>query len=830
MLVFGTSVLQAQSIEELMDNGKSYHEICIQMNKKFEGKSFIKNTKNYSREYKQFKRWAYFWKHRLLPNGNFPTATDLIKPWQFEQDHFSRDFLKQSACETGNWSYLGPDNLPTSDVAFYPGLGRINTIAIHPNNHNVLFAGGASSGIWKSTNKGNTWTPMTDQLPNIGISHIVIDPNNPNTLYAATGDADGNRSPFSTGLLKSTDLGDTWTIVGLNQNYSDEFSIKKILIPKNQSNTLYLTSSAGIQKSTNGGSSFTIVNSIPSHAIVQVSNSNTFYVGTTNGKILKTVDGGATWSEITPSNVSFNGKMEIAVTVHHTDFIIAMDKDGTIAKSNDAGTTWTALSSPPNYDTQGGYNMTLAVSPNNKDLIILGGINGWRSTNGGTTWEKYLDGYWTNGEPYFYVHSDHHDMVFVPGGSDSLYVAHDGGVHYGDITQNTPFVDITQGLFTTQYYGIGALKTSLGTIIGGAQDNDGVYINGNSTKGLLPGSDGYDGMINFTNPDIAYISTTGGNFSKTTDGWNTESAMTIPGYSSNWEVPMAMHPTNASTLFVGGNKLMKSTDDGNTWTELNSTQGILELDIAPSSGDHITFSNDNNLYRSTNGGQNWTTITSGIPLNNTLISGIATHSTNPNTIYVSLSGFNATNKVFKTTDGGQNWTNITHNLSNIPVNDIAYATGTNNHVYIATDLGVYILDESQNSWTQFNNGLPYTQVFELDFHYSSQTIYAATYGRGVWKSCMKTNAVGLTESDQDIMSLYPTVTSGQFHLSLSQNIHLSQANLVVFNSIGGVVYNKPLNAYEVDINLNNTSNGMYFVSLILNQKTITQKIIIDGKN
>lgn len=814
-----------QSVTELMDESKSFAQIRKTMTSKFEGFSYKKGNLNYSREYKQFKRWEYFWKHHLTADGNFPSGKTIYDAWK------ESELQRNQKTNASNWQYVGPKDLPvTNDIDHYPGMGRVNAIAIHPTNKSVLIIGAASSGIWKSTDKGQTWQSKTDKLPNIGISDISFDPNNSNILYAATGDADGNRGPFSTGIFKSTNAGDTWSIVGLSNNLSTKFQTRRILLPKSPTNSILITTNKGIQRSTDGGATWTIVHSTSTvFDIEQKPGSQTiFYCATRNGKILKSTNGGTTWSDISPQNITLNGRVEIGVTPNDPNLIFAVDAQGKLVKSNNSGTSWTSLSNLPNYDSQGGFNMTVAISPKNKNRIIIAGIHGWRSINGGQTWEKYLDGYWNSGDPYFYVHSDHHVMKFESETSDVLYCGNDGGIFYGDISTNTAFKDITRGLSITQYYGLGALRTDASKIVAGAQDNDGVYIDGNSQKGLLPSSDGFDGMIDYGDPKVAYAARTSGRVSKTTDNWQNSSQLIIPGYYSAWEVPMAMHPTDPSTIYFGGNILAQSKDKGSTWNTLytasNQNDVIKEMAIAPSDAKTIVIYDGVELKRTTDNGTNWTTLT----FSHGTVSGIAIHATKPNHIYVGVSGYSSGSKVFKSTNGGTSWTNISYNLPNIPVHTIAYVTGTKDDLYIGTDLGVYYNTNNQSNWQLFNTNLPYTQVYELEVNYKSNSILAATYGRGIWKSPLnlKSTSIYSTDEQPDLFNVFPTINDGRFSIQLKEQT-ITEMELIIYNSIGGVVQYQKLNEQEQRIDISHVSAGYYFVTLKQGTQISTQKIIIN---
>lgn len=864
LVVFAIGQIQAQQTKnafELMREGKTYAEICKIMHKK--------NTKALTRRssgaakariakgQKQFRRWEHFWKARLLPNGNFPSPQVMQQAWQQMQTGFHFD-----DCQ---WQYFGPTDLPSSKISFYPGLGRINTIAIHPGNKKLLLAGGAGSGIWRSIDNGKTWEPTTDYLPNVGISDIVFDPNRPHIVYAATGDADGGRAPYSTGLFKSLDKGKTWFIVGLEQLQSARLLIRRIEVLKAPANTIIATTNKGIYRSTNGGWRWKKVSKAPGYSLLKLTD-KILYTGTSNGKVYKSTNAGSTWNEITPANISLKGRVELGITPADPNLVIGFDagtfEDNPKAfKSIDQGKTWTSLPIPQEtiqqggqtfsfpISTQGGYNMTVAVSPTNPQLIIFGGVHGWRSKDGGNTWEKYLDGYWEKGQPYFYVHSDHHMMRFKSNQSNILYVAHDGGVAYGDMSQSAPFTDITQGLFTTQYYGIGLLPTDDKVVIGGAQDNDGIYINAKVQKGILPGSDGFDGLIDYSNPKIAYATTTGASrVVKTTDGWKTSSDLTIPGFRTSWEVPMAIHPTNPKTIFFAGNKLMKSSDRGKTWKSLynapvidpkeNFTDDIMELTISPVDGNMMVISlTSNTLLKTTDGGKTWKELTNVVPKNsqNVRISGIAINSHNPDILYVTLSGFEKKKKVFQSRDGGKTWKNISYNLPNIPVNDIVYVTGSYDDLYVATDLGVYYNTADDNFWTCFSTDLPYTQVMELEIHYATQTLFTATYGRGIWRSPLAEtydyyDYQANNQFETHYINVYPTLNDGHFTLDISKADAYKNGELYIYNRMGGVVLQQTLKSDgKQSIDISKAVDGMYFVTIRKGKNFETKRIKITHK-
>jgi photosystem II stability/assembly factor-like uncharacterized protein len=152
----------------------------------------------------------------------------------------------------------------------------------------------------------------------------------------------------------------------------------------------------------------------------------------------------------------------------------------------------------------------------------------------------------------------------------------------------------------------------------------------------------------------------------------------------------------------------------------------------------IYAGNGNKLYRTTNGGGVWTDITAGLPVGSNYLTYVTVKDTNPNTAYVTFSGYVAGQKVYRTTNGGAAWTNISGTLTNMPVNCVTYENNPKNALYIGTDAGVYYINDSLSDWIPYKFGLPNVIVSELEIHYGAKIIRAATYGRGLWEAPLKT--------------------------------------------------------------------------------------------
>jgi photosystem II stability/assembly factor-like uncharacterized protein len=780
------------------------------------------------KEYKQYKRWERYWKDRILEDGSFinPMHTYFEKK-KYEEKHLQ---IKGDA----DWTFIGPNVLPDPiDNPGYPGLGRINAIAFDPTNNSIIWVGSPSGGLWKSSDGGNTWTTTTDEWPSLGVSDIAINPTNNQIMYVATGDADAQHTQ-SVGVLKSIDGGNTWALTELNYELNETRQTARILLDPEETDWLIVSTNNGIYFTDNGGEDWYISEGTAGvyfHSLIYKAYDNSIiYAGGKNGIIYRSNDFGQSFNTVFSGA---EGRVELAVTPADPDFIFAFFEDGTGAYSDDGGENWYYQNMPQNngenINTQGGYNMCVAIAPDNPDLIIVGAMNyAYRTFDGGESWEGYLDGYWQPGKPYFYVHSDHHVLKFLPGSNSILFSGNDGGLHKGDITTNEPWTDLTSGLFITQYYGIGGTPEEENYLLAGAQDNDVNGWDGSDWWDINNNTDGVECLIDYSNPNISYAASTSGNISRTLDGYATaEEWLDGPtDEDAGFEWPIVMDPLTPTTLYGGWTEIYKSTDKGDTWNAITNNQlgGSVwtHIAIAPSDPNTIYAGDYQTVWLTTNGGTSWEEITgSNFPSAN--ITKIAVNATDPNTAFITFAGYEDGKKVYFTDDAGMNWTNITGSLPNIPVKCIVYQTGSNDDLYIGTDLGVFHIDNQLDDWEEFNKGLPSTIVNDLEIYYGTEKIRAATFGRGIWESKLA-NSTGIDNNFSNIsFQIFPNPTNGVFKI----NIDNPNSEIIIYNTAGGVI--KQVNKVETGVmnfDLSNYCEGLYFVSIKSDTKQQTAKLII----
>ena len=813
--MFSLNVSAQAWVDSMLDPDASFFETQQLFNEYFKEKEYEKG-----KGWKQFKRWEYFMQNRVDENGKFTHRNDSYKEYIKIQKAYSTARIGQGVA--GRWTSLGPNGASTNNG----GAGRINCFAFHPTNANYVLAGAGSGGIWVSTNHGNSWKTYSDDLGTLGISSIAFSESSPNVVYAATGDQDGTDT-YSIGVVKSTDAGKHWSSTGLSYNASNKRLIYKVIVDPTNQNIVYAATSKGIYKTTDGGNTWKRIKIGGFRdMIMKPTDPNTIYFAQSK-TIIRTTDAGKTYTTLS-LNVSISSRLVLGVTAADPNYLYVLagkssdNGFGGIYLSTDGGNTFTTKATTPNLmgwkvdgSDSGGqawYDLAIAVSPTNKNLVFTGGVNIWKSTNGGSTWTCNAHWHGASGRPY--VHADIHGLVFSPHSSSNLWAASDGGI-YQSSNNGVSYKPNNSGLQVGQIYRLGASKSDASKIMTGWQDNGSSYYNGVNWRKVM-GGDGMECIIDYNNNNVMYGSVYYGNIQRTANaGQSWVSISSSINEQGGWVTPYVMHPTNSSILYAGYVNVYKTLNKGNSWTKISNFGGgntIKALAVAPSNTDVIYIAYSNSVLKTTNGGTTWTNISSGV---NGHITYFAIDPTNANRVWASLSGYSNGQKVLKSTDGGMNWTNISDTLPNLPVNCIIYDKNSADGLYIGTDVGVYYRDNNLNRWVPFMKGLPNVIVKELEIHYPTNKIRAATYGRSTWESDLYSLATSINEKSikQQNLKIYPNPTRSSINIEMS-GINYQNAKIRVLNSLGKeVIFENNVNGSIINISVENLNNGVYFIDI-----------------
>jgi len=707
------------------------------------------------RGFKQFKRWEYFWFQRTYPTGEFPNSYEIYQ----ESESIKKANKDRLSLQNTKWSKLGPINQPASEDG-HVGIGRVNAVRFNPNNSNEIWAGSASGGLWRTTDYGSSWHtfPFT-QFLSIGVSDIGIAHSNPKIVYVSTGDMFGSTSSrnfYSIGLIKTSDGGNNWHTTNLNSKLEDKMILGRVLVDPVNPDLVYVASNTGIFKSTDGGDTWK--NSVRHLHVMDMEfkpgSSSTIYASTYsssgNASVWVSDDAGVSWER----TLLIPNAIRIAIGVSAADserlYAIAANTGtygfNSLQMSSDAGKNWEVRSNPTSLSRnilgwytgnlssdnsgQGFYDLCISVNPLNAEELFVGGINIWRSIDGGVNFVKTT--HWTPSQQLPFVHADHHDLMYAPD-NRTLFVGNDGGIDASS-DNGTNWVSFSNGLEIMQFYKIGVSQKENGVVIGGAQDNGSSLRKNGSWKKVLS-SDGMECIIDYNNPQIMYASIYNGRISRSTNGgesFNNIISSNTTNESGGWVTPYILNPVNSASIYVGYRNIWKSENYGarNSWkkiSDINPSSTLQAIAIAPSDTNVIYAASVNQLFATYNGGEDWDIIHTST----TFITDIAVDPYQADRLWVSKSGFNSNDKVLEII-GSEVVNNLSYNIPNVPVNSIIIQENSPDRLYIGTDIGVFYTDYNSFYWEKLGSELPNVIIMELEIHKNSNTLYAATYGRGVW--------------------------------------------------------------------------------------------------
>lgn len=786
ILLFSQQWAQSISENSIKKGEPTFYEVQKAFNDYYnplgvtQGKMEINGKMEKIPGWKQYKRWEWFWEMRVNPTtGEFPSG-------EVYDNYFKQRASKSAKTTIGNWTSMGPK----SSTGGYAGIGRINCVAFHPSDKNIFWVGAPSGGLWKTTDGGLNWTVLTDKNTVLGVSDIVIpsDYATSKTIYIATGDKDGgsmwslsgggSSDNSSIGVLKSTDDGTTWVTTGLTYTVSQGYRIGRLLVHPTNDNILFAATSEGIKKTADGGVSWTTAYSYSRQyyrdGIIDMEfkpgDPSVMYASTKEWglapKILMSSNTGSTWATI-QDFAEADYRVEIAVTPDDPDYIyalIANENSGLsgIYRSLDGGTSFVQLVDGDDTDKgylgyysdgsggnkgQGGYDLCIAASPSDKNVVLVGGINTWKTTDGGTNWNicnmwTSYNGYNFTGAPV--VHADKHALAYRTDGT--LFEGNDGGI-YKSTDDGLSWTDISNNLVISQIYRLGVAQTDADMVVNGLQDNGSKIVDGGIWTDVT-GGDGMECIIDYSDKNIQYSTYVHGEIYRTTDLWanyttisNNISINPIDEGSGAWVTPYILDKNNSSIIYVGYADVWKSTDKGDSFIKIstiNATEDLRSMAIAPSNSNYLYVGEQTKLWKTTNGGTAWSDITGTLPITDNNITYIAVKGDDPLTVWVTMGGYN-TQSVYETTNGGTTWSNISTGLPSLPAMTIVQNTSVTSkvHLYVGTDVGVYFKNGSEN-WVLFSEGLPNVVVTELEIYYdavaANSKLRAATFGRGLWES------------------------------------------------------------------------------------------------
>ena len=737
------SGVNAQNYIDYMrvSGNRNLSDIQIYMETNFKNDTSRSGQKNL----KFFNRWKHTVESRLDQKGNiFNHSSHNYN----EMQRFLNNVPKNANARNvnpnlhGDWNNVTPGQTDINESA----NGRINCIAIHPTDPNIIYVGTPVGGIWVSYNGGSSWLNLNPGMDNLGVSDIVINHSNPNELFIITGDGNALQSP-SMGIFKSTNGGYDWSRTSLFWEDNELVYGYKLLMHPTDPNKMYVATTKGLYLTNDKWTTFQrrLDDENLRDIEFETSSPSTLYASSVK-EVFKSNNNGFFWQEITDISTGLTqsedwNRIEIAVTPDQPGLVYilyAQDNPSSgswgyyeLYKSSDFGQSFSLQSGEGGLvSNQSFFNLALSIEPGNPTTIYLGTVLLFKSTDSG---ESFPDVIGHRG-----THKIHQDVHALEWSNNSLFTGTDGGISKSTNGGNT-FTNLSDGLTIQQFYDID-VKRNL--ILGGTQDN-GVWYWGTNDHQMLSliSADGLDCFFHPSENGM-FFSTQLERYRKFFGSGRIK--ITPNGQEGDiWGGPFTMHPHNPDTIYSAVYTFARSYNRGDHWDIFDP--GFIEdnrmnaMAQGINDSDWIYISNGEEIRRTTDAHAAiplWINITNNLPLDESVrIGEIIVNPENSNEVWVSLVGYGDGNKVFYSDSGGiglNAWTNISFNLPNVPVYSIEYLPGSDDGIYVGTDFGVFYKDNSMNEWIWFSNGLPKTRI--EDMIVKDDYLYAATFGLGVWRT------------------------------------------------------------------------------------------------
>jgi len=701
-----------------------------------EAESYFQNINKEAKGsgWKSYNRWLYENEPKFYPSGDRSN----VDPFFVSKQYLKNNIFHQRSLFNDGWEELGPYYIEQVTGHYAVGLGRVESFYSDPNDPNRIYLGSRSGGFWKTTDGGNTWTNSTDFLFAAGVNTMAVSPNNSNHILI---NVRNSYNGVTHGIYESNDGGDTWVVTNFNpENLSwgglgTYNSIYKIRFHPTIDNLVLVGTSEGLYRSTDNLNTWTncATGNVWEYDYdfaeihFHPTDENIVYASAYNedSKIYISEDGGLTYSKSnTIAGNSSNIKLSVSSACSNCVFVGTSDG---IWKSEDNGQNFSLVSNPgiSNYGA-------FAVSDIDTNYMLFGDIDTHMSSDGGVTFNQAT--FWSTGNANYnntgtYVHADirgsrSENGVFWVNTDGFLCRSFDNGVTW----------EIYEGQSIRENYCLGVSQSNYERTISGSQDN-GTSIKTENSWIEFYGADGMEGIIHPLNDDWMIGSFQFGGKRRTKDGGFSQDGINPSGLDGDWVAPLLYDPNNQMKIYTMDDIVYSSEDFGSTWAELGSPSfsgNISNAAIAENNSNILVVSNYNGVEKSIDGGYTYIDIKGNLP--NAYVTDIAFDPNDDDVIVITYGTYSYdNNKVFISYDQGASWQNITYNLGNMPVRSVVIDHTDNSTIYLGTEIGVYKKAMSENIWLSYSENLPNMTVMELEIIYGSNTLRAATWGRGLWE-------------------------------------------------------------------------------------------------
>jgi len=721
-------------------------------------------------------RSRWFLERRRTPDGSDPWRWRLRSLEQLRRN-IAQGLLGGTDASGDRWLSIGPSPLFNGTA---PYTGRVSALEPHPTDADTLYVGTANGGVWRTTDRGTSWSPLTDLEDSLAVGAIAIDPSDSQTVYVGTGEANGPCPIYGgAGLLKSTDAGASWTKLGETEFGGSGISgvivhpsTPQTLWVSNRQGTLGLgscqvsTGPYGVWKSLDGGLSWTqtlgpsrtLTDGSVSDLAISSSNPDLLLAGAPQSGVYRSVDGGTTWQRVTNGLPTFIdvGRVEIAFDPVVTSVVYVSIEDPStgghrgVWKSTNNGLSFATLPKPGPGSCMGfaiddlcsytNYNVAqcffyhdIAVA-GDRD-VWLAGLGIYRSGDGGSTWTSLCSAD---------VHVDQHAIAI--GADGTVWYGNDGGV-FSTTDDGQLWQPHNTGLDVAQFYPGGAAHpTDPDFALGGTQDNGALEFTGGPGWSVIDQGDRWRTWIAVDEPNNTwYVSGAGLSIYKTIDaGTHFDPAQNgiPPDEPTDLYAPWLGCPDDSAVFVGGSDNVWRSDDAMGSWV-VDSPDPLAGTFVLATAAAFLPAGNgcstyfvafqDGSVWRTVDSGANWTEITGGA-----LPGPIAQLAFDPRssaTLWASVQGFGHPH-LWRTTnalDAGPAWVQRDIGIPDTPANGLALDPRRAGVVWLATDIGVFRSADDGASWAPSNDGHPRAVTVGFAAGAASRELFSYTHGRGAFR-------------------------------------------------------------------------------------------------
>lgn len=658
------------------------------------------------------------------------------------------------------WEAVGPTNIG----------GRCTSLVCHPTNTDVVYVGAAGGGIWKSEDGGKTWASLWHKQDSLNVGSLALDPADPTIVFCGTGEANLSADSYpGVGVYRSTDGGATWALWAASKDTGLPRRIGVIAVDPFDSKHIRaggVTHSnselGGMYVTTDGGQTwkredFVSTGGYFAHAIVfHPQKKGVIFAGVyergSHSGIWRSTDGGKNWTHLINGLPSADqcrrSSLALAPSKPDTVYVlISDDQEGVLGVfvSKDMGDTWTSIGGTHfSEEGQMSYGNTIAVHPTNPNHVLCGGVDLHLTTDGGATWTQATKWDSDRGKPD-YAHADHHCLLMPAGKPGLVYDPNDGGVDRSEDGGLT-WTNRSNGLGATMYYDVDVAPSDAKSFGGGAQDNGTIVTITGSSNDFFEILGGDGGWMVYHPAQAGRLYASYYNFhifrfKGSQKPVNISPPAPKAERESVWMCYITLDPNTPTTAFTASTRVWRTKNDGTAWKavsgSLNDSQ-VSAIEVAPADSKAVYVGTENgSFFRSTDGGDTWSGNLAGGTLSGSTVTRIETHPTDAKTLYVTTAGTGGSH-VFRSKDGGTTWTDADQGkLPDVPHHALVIPPDDAGSLYVANDVGVFHTDDGGATWNNLTRNMPNVMVVDLVYHQGTGMLYAATYGRSIWRIALR---------------------------------------------------------------------------------------------